>query len=197
MARLIHLNGPSRVGKSTLAHRYAGNHPGTLCLDVDVLVGQVDGWREDFSAAFLAATAHGLALAKSHLHGGQDVVVPQLVTIFDEGNPFEAAAAEAGARFTEVALLVGIDEHTHRLRGKKPASDVEARIQSRLETGDLVERIRGHLAEYLRGRPDTIQLDTTGLTIDQTYVRLMNLLGNQRGQVSRSAGGRAAVHKTS
>jgi hypothetical protein len=177
VARLIHLNGPSRVGKSTLARRYAGDHPGTLCLDVDVLVGQVDGWREDFSAAFLVATARGLALAKSHLRGGQDVVVPQLVTIVDPGNPFEAAATEAGARFTEVALLAGIGEHTRRLRGKKPASGVAARIQSELETSDLMERIRGHLAEYLRGRPGTIQLDTTGLTIDQTYVRLMNLLG--------------------
>jgi predicted kinase len=177
MARLIHLNGPSRVGKSTLARRYAGNHPGTLCLDVDVLIGQVDGWREDLSAAFLVARAHGLALAKSHLRNGQDVVVPQLVTIFDEGNPFEAAAAEAGAGFVEVALLAGIDEHTRRLREKKPAFDVEARIQSVLETSDLMEKIRGHLAEYLHGRPDTILLDTTGLTVDQTYVRLMNLLG--------------------
>lgn len=69
MARLIHLNGPSRVGKSTLAHRYAGN-----------------------------------------------------------------------------------------------------------EASDLTERIRGHLAEYLHGRPDTILLDTTGLSIDQTYAHLMNLL---------------------
>jgi predicted kinase len=177
MPRLIHLNGPSRVGKSTLAHRYAEKHPGTLCLDVDVLVGQVDGWREDWSAAFRVATARGLALAKSHLRGGQDVVVPQLVTIFNEGNPFEAAAAEVGAKFIEVALLIDIDEHTRRLREKKPASDVEVRIQSSLETSDLVERIRGHLAEYLHGRPDTIQLDTTGLTIDQTYVRLMKLLG--------------------
>jgi hypothetical protein len=176
MARLIHLNGPSRVGKSTLAHRYAGNHPGTLCLDVDVLVGQVDGWREDFSAAFLVATTHGLAVAKSHLQDGHDVVVPQLVTIFDPGNPFEAAATEAGARFIEIVLLVGIDEHTRRLREKKPAFDVDARIQSGLETGDLLERIRGHLAEYLHGRPDTIQLDTTGLTIDQAYVRLVHLL---------------------
>lgn len=176
MARLIHLNGPSRVGKSTLARRYADGHPRTLCLDVDVLVGQVDGWREDFSAAFLVATARGLALAKSQLRRGHDVVVPQLVTIFDRGNPFEAAATEVGARFIEVALLVDIDEHTGRLRGKKPAFDVEARIQSRLETGDLVEKIRGHLAEYLDGRPDTIQVDTTGLTIDQTYVRLMSLL---------------------
>lgn len=41
---------------------------------------------------------------------------------------------------------------------------------------DLVDRIRGHLAEYLHGRPETIQLDTTGLTIDQTYIHLMNLL---------------------
>lgn len=175
MVRLIHLNGPSRVGKTTLGRRYADNHPGTLCLDVDVLVGQVDGWREDFSAAFLVATAHGLALAKSHLHDGQDVVVGQLVTIFDEGNPFEVAAAEVGASFVEVALLVDSDEHTRRLREKEPASDVEARIQSRLETSNLMEKIRGHLAEYLHGRPDTIRLDT-GLTIHQTYVRLMNLL---------------------
>jgi predicted kinase len=177
MACLIHLNGPSRVGKSTLAHRYADDHPGVLCLDVDVLVGQVDGWREDFSAAFRVATAHGLALARSHLQDGQDVVVPQLVTIFDRGNPFEAAAAEVGARFVEVALLVDIEEHACRLREKKPASDVDAGIQSRLETSDLMEKIRGHLAEYLSGRPDTIRLDTTGLTIDQTYVRLLNLLG--------------------
>jgi hypothetical protein len=49
-----------------------------------------------------------------------------------------------------VALLAGIGEHTRRLRGKKPASDVEARIQPELETSDLMERICGHLAEYLR-----------------------------------------------
>lgn len=176
MARLIHLNGPSRVGKSTLARRYADDHLGTLCLDVDVLIGQVGGWREDFSAAFAVATARGLALAKSHLRDGQDVVVPQLVTIFDQGNLFEAAATEVGARFVEVALLVDIEEHTRRLAGKEPTSDVEASIQSRLEAGDLIEKIRGHLAEYLRGRPDTIQLDTTGLSIDQTYVSLTSLL---------------------
>jgi hypothetical protein len=52
----------------------------------------VDGWREDFSAAFLVARTHSLALAKCHLHNGQDVVVPQLVTSFDHGNPFEVAA---------------------------------------------------------------------------------------------------------
>lgn len=176
MARLIHLNGPSRVGKSTLARLYADDHPGTLCLEIDALVGQVDGWREDFSAAFLIARSRGVELAKKHLRDGQDVVVGQLVTIFDKGNAFEVAAAEVGASFVEVALLVDVHEHTRRLHEKKPASDVEARIQSGLETSDMAQRIRGHLAEYLHGRPDAIQLDTTGLTIDQTYVRMMRLL---------------------
>jgi predicted kinase len=176
VARLVHLNGLSRVGKSTLARRYADTHPGTLCLEIDALVGQVDGWREDFSAAFLVARNRGVALAKRHLLDGQDVVVPQLVTIFDERNPFEVAATEVGAQFVEVVLFVEVDEHTRRLREKEPAFDVEARIQSVLEASDLVERIRGHLAEYLDGRPDAIQLDTTGLTIDQTYVRLIKLL---------------------
>jgi hypothetical protein len=129
------------------------------------------------TSAFLAATDRGLALVGSHLRGGQDVVVPQLVTIFDQGNPFEAAAADAGARFIEVALFADTGEHARRLAGKKPASDVEAWIQSRLETSDLAGKIRGHLAAYLRGRPDTIQLDTTGLTIDQAYARLVDLLG--------------------
>lgn len=36
MPRLIHLNGPSRVGKTTLARRYVDEHPGALVLDLDL-----------------------------------------------------------------------------------------------------------------------------------------------------------------
>jgi hypothetical protein len=55
MPRLIHLNGPSRVGKSTLARRYAAEHPGVLNVDIDLIVGTLDGWREDFDAALAVA----------------------------------------------------------------------------------------------------------------------------------------------
>jgi predicted kinase len=37
MARLLLLNGPPGIGKSTLARRWADDRPGTLCLDVDLL----------------------------------------------------------------------------------------------------------------------------------------------------------------
>ena len=178
MPRLIHLNGLSRVGKSTLARRYVDEHPGTLALDLDVLAGLVGGWREDFSSAFGIARSHGRALATRHLREGYDVVLPQLVTSHDRGPGFEDAAREAGAAYIEVALLVGDREHLHRLRGKQPANEVEARIQTMLEDpdSDLVDRIRRHLAEYLAARPRTIRLDTTGLGEDASYRALLTAL---------------------
>jgi predicted kinase len=178
MPRLIHLNGPSRVGKSTLARRFADEHPGTLALDLDVLAGLVGGWQGDFSGAYAIARGHGQALATRHLLEGYDVVVPQLVTSHDRGPGFEDAAREAGATYVEVALLVDDEEHRQRLHGKQPSTEVEARIQSMLEdpASDLVDRIRQHLAEYLAGRPQTVRLDTSGLGEDASYARLLDVL---------------------
>lgn len=181
MPRLIHLNGPSRVGKSTLARRYVDEHPATFALDLDVLAGLIGGWREDFSIALGIARSHGLAMATRHLRDGHDVMVPQLVTSFDDKPGFEEAAQEAGARYVEVALLVDDDEHVRRLYGKEPINEVERRVQSRLEDPemDLVDRIRQHLAEYLADRPDTIRIDTTGLGEDASYTRLLNALAGR------------------
>lgn len=178
MPRLIHLNGPSRVGKSTLARRYVDGHPGTLALDLDVLAGLIGGWRENFSTAWGIARAHGWALATAHLREGYDVVLPQLVTSYDRGGPeFEEAAREADATYIEVALLVDDEEHLQRLRDKQPTNEIEIHIQTILEApGDLVDRIRQHLAEYLADRPHTIRLDTTGLGEDASYARFLHAL---------------------
>jgi len=179
MSRLIHLNGPSRVGKSTLARRYADEHPGCLRLDLDMLTGLIGGWRQDFSAALDMARPLGWAMATRHLQDGYDVVVPQLVTSHDTVPGPDDVARKAGAAYIEVALLVDVDEHLLRLRSNQPGNDVEALSQGFLEDpeSNLVSRIRQHLAEYLVGRPETIQLDTTGVGRDATYERLLEVLG--------------------
>jgi len=180
MPRLIHLNGPSRVGKSTLARRYVDEHPGTLAIDLDVLAGLIGGWRENFSAVLDVARAHGRALATRHLREGHDVVLPQLVTIHDrDPDPgLEETAREADATYIEVALLVDHEENLQRLRGKQPTNEIDVRIETWLEDpdSDLVDRIRQHLDEYLAERPHTIRLDTTGLGEDASYERLVGVL---------------------
>jgi AAA domain-containing protein len=182
--RLIHLNGPSRVGKSTLARRYADEHPGTLTLDLDLLAGLIGGWKEDFSAALKVARGHGRELATRHLRSGYDVILPQLVTIYDhDPDPaFEIAAGTADATYIQVALMVDDQEHLQRLHGKRPTTEVEARIQTALENpeSDLVQKIRRHLNDYLAKRPHTIRLDTTGLGEDASYEGLLKVLDGPR-----------------
>lgn len=178
MPKLIHLNGPSRVGKSTLARRYGDEHPGTLVLDIDVIAGLIGGWRDDFFSVLRIARGHGRALALRHLSEGRDVVLPQLVTSHDRDLGFDDIARQAEARYIEVVLEVDYATHQQRLRNKQPTNDVEATIQTLLTApdSDLVDRVGRHLAEYLLSRPHAVRLDTTGLTEQGAYELLTRTL---------------------
>ena len=178
MPRLIHLNGPSRVGKSRLARRYGEEHPGTLVLDIDVLAGLIGGWREDFFGTVRTARGHGRALAQRHLSQGGDVVLPQLVTSHDRDLGFDDVAQAAGAHYLEVVLDADQETLRRRLHRKLPTTDVETHIQALLTDpdGDLVDRTRNHLAEYLADRPEAVRLDTTDLDEDEAYALLLRVI---------------------
>ncbi|WP_123742696.1 hypothetical protein [Saccharothrix texasensis] len=86
MPRLIALNGPPGCGRSTIARRYAVDHPPALALDVDRVRDLIAG---DLGEAGRLARDIAVAAARVHLTSGHDVVVP---------------AAEVGAAHHEVVL---------------------------------------------------------------------------------------------
>ena len=110
MPTLLHLNGPSGVGKSTLARAYAARHPGTLVCDIDELRSWVSGWEDDFVGTGEAVRATALALLTAYLGTGRDVVLPQLIVTPAQAERFEAAAAAAGASYVAVVLDVAPDD---------------------------------------------------------------------------------------
>ncbi|MGC7098704.1 AAA family ATPase [Amycolatopsis lurida] len=180
MARFIHLNGPSGVGKSTTAQRYVDAHPGVLNLDIDRVVSLIGGWQDNFfSGALTAGRALAITMAESHLRSGHDVVMPQLVTKVEQAQRFEAAVARAGGEYVEIALTVGKQEQAARFQGRASSSDW-ARHMDTIVTRDggpvLLARIHDHFSAYLAERPECVVVPTDGLDADATYAAVAGAL---------------------
>ena len=104
MARLIVLNGPPGVGKSTVAARYGAEHPGTLVCDIDVLRTFISDWEADYAGAGARIRPAALAMIEAYLRHSGDVVLPQLLAREQELDKFVGAASDAGAEVVEVLL---------------------------------------------------------------------------------------------
>ncbi|MFJ8962173.1 AAA family ATPase [Lentzea sp. NPDC102401] len=173
MPRLIHLNGPTGVGKSTLAARYAAAHPKTLNLDADEIVRLVGGWREDFHGAVELVRPLALTMAATHLASGHDVVMPQLIMRHGERDRFAAAATSAGADYLEFVLLTPPETAILRYRHREHHID---HVVEALGGAAVVEQSHDRITAYLT--PATRVIDASG-DLGDTCAKLIEALAEQ------------------
>lgn len=186
MARLIVLNGPPAVGKSTLARRYADDHPLALVLDIDSVRRLLGRWRDDPTKAGLLARAMTLTMAREHLGNGYDVILPQYL-----GNPLflqqaEAVATEAGAAFFEFVLMDNRDDVVRRFnertaRSAEPAHVEAARHLAELGGEATLFAMYDRLLLVLSARPNAQVVQCTEGRVEEVYRRLRELLDGAAG----------------
>lgn len=172
MARLIHLNGAPAVGKSTLARRWAADHPDTLVLDIDLLRTLVGGWADDYARSGALVRPVALAAITTYLAGGEDVVLPQLISRPEELARFRAAA---GAHdYHHLVLTAPADGLARRFR-ERPAggSDDPASAAARhvdQNGGDaLLRRYDRDVRALAAGDAGALLVETVAGDVEATY----------------------------
>lgn len=174
MPRLIHLNGPPAVGKSTISAMYTDRHPGVLNLDVDVLRCLVGGWRERLTETGRLTRSMALAMAATHLRAGHDVVLPQYLGRLSEIERFERIAAEADSRFIEIVLLDSKQASLERFaqRGAAPLPPVVRHLQDHVERGggrQLIADMYDRLIEVATARSAATIISSIAGDVEGTY----------------------------
>jgi predicted kinase len=179
VSRLIHLNGPPGIGKSTLARRYAADHPGVLNCDIDVLRTFVGGWESDFAEAGALIRPAALGLITAYLANGHDVVLPQMLVDPSELARFEAAATDAGAELVERFLMDTAAASVARFhcRGSAEADDPwhdQVRAIVAANGGDAeLARCHAALERLLPERPHAVVIDSVDGAAEETYRALL------------------------
>jgi predicted kinase len=179
--RLIHLNGPPGIGKSTLAQWYVNDHPGVLNLDIDQLRALIGGWRDRFAETGEIVRPLALCMAATHLRGGRDVVMPQLLCRLSEIACWEAAARDSGAAFCEIVLMDtkqrSLERFNHRSQnGELPWHQQIQEIVERSGGQALLADMHDQLAAVLAARPHARVVSSIAGATQQTYQTLTAIL---------------------
>lgn len=181
MPRLIHLNGPPGIGKSTLAQLYVDGHPGVLNLDIDQLRSLIGGSQDRFEETGEIVRQLAVGMARTHLSAGRDVVLPQYLGRLTEVERFESVALDSGATFCEVMLMDTKEQSVARFtrRGERDALPWHRHVVEAVEAqggSTRLAELHDRLTEIVRARPHVVVVPSVEGAVQATYDALCRTL---------------------
>lgn len=166
--RLIILNGPWGVGKSTLAARLHAEMPGAFHVELDAIRRGISAYDADPEANFRFSIRIASDIIERCFEEGRDVIVDKMLRVHDLVNDIRAAGERHGATVHEIILWAGKDAVLARGTQRGYSTGVYSR-----------EKAAGawdQMAAFVAERHDAVLVDTENKTADEVYTTVRRLV---------------------
>lgn len=165
--KLVIINGPCGVGKSTAAEIIHQELPLSLLVDIDSQRRLYAGYRERPEQSSPLAQATALAMARAALEADKDVVVDKMQYI-----------PEWYDQWIDLGKQTGADSHEFILWASKQTvlDRADKRGYGTSLTREKVKEFWDKINEFRHTRPNAIQLDAETATADEIADQILERL---------------------
>jgi len=160
--KLILINGPTGIGKSTIAGKLHQVLPLSFLLDIDGQRRYISGYKEHREESGELVTELSLAMVENYLQSGHDVIIDKVFTDAKISDAFLERGRKYGATVFEFVL--NTDKETLVAR----ANERGYREGSML-TPEKVPEFWERMQSYIKERPQAIVVDTRDMNIEETF----------------------------
>lgn len=167
--KLILINGPVGVGKSTVSMYLHRDIPNSVLIDVDELRRSIPNYKEQRKESLLLAYEKTKDALMEHLKKGETVIIDKAIGSSETLDSFIQVGKECGAGVREIILFASKEVVQRRAdeRGYKPGG-----LLTRERVGELwdeSDRLR-------RNRQSLVVIDTNSLSIEETYEKVKHVV---------------------
>ncbi len=160
--KLILINGPTGIGKSTVAQKIYQASPLSFLVDIDALRRCISGYREHKDESRELSLLVSESITETYLKSGYDVIIDKVLIDTETVN-----------RFIEVGKKYGADVHEFVLNASKDLVIRRAEERGYRENGLLtpekVVEFWEAIQEYIKTRPQAIVVDIETLSQEEVY----------------------------
>jgi predicted kinase len=177
LPKVILINGAAAVGKSTIGRRYLNDHPLTLNIEGDDLIGMIGHWlthEPEARRLVYEFTCHILSI---HLQAGHDVLIPYLPQTADHAARFEKISKENGAAFIEIELFVDKTEAWQRLKQRGTWGEKDSPPLTEADRS-IADNLYDNMTTALQSRPNTVRINAPAGDPDGTYQQFLQAVQN-------------------
>lgn len=160
--KLILINGPTGIGKSTIAQKLQHVLPLSFLLDIDAQRRYISGYKEHRDESLDLVMKLSYAVIETALQNGRDVVIDKVLT-----------DAEVSERFLELGRKYGAVVYEFVLNADKETLIARANergfIEGSMLTPEKVPEFWDRIQNYIEKRPYAIVVDTKRISADDTF----------------------------